>query len=156
MIDFLFYFISFRRRKYLDWHRRPYRNLGRSSQQIPPLTMSQVLHLSSGHRCLTRTLAGTQSLNMKIQNYDTNVFAQLRECCPSLYIHDVTVFFRPEVLPAKSTETRGKSAIDFRLYDAVLASQRLMAKDQASAELDNFLPLLNDYLKSQFVSSSLR
>jgi hypothetical protein len=70
---------------------------------------------------------------------------------PSLYTHDVTVSLSPEVLPAKSTETRQKSAIDFRMYDAVLASQRLMAKDQAAIELDKFLPLLNDYLKSQFV-----
>ncbi len=60
------------------------------------------------------------------------------------------VFLSPEV-HAKGTETRRKSAIDFRMYDAVPANQKLMAKDQASIELDKFLPLLNDYLKSQFV-----
>jgi len=66
---------------------------------------------------------------------------------------------RPKVLSAKDLAS-SKTANDFKMYDAIPeeTQQAGMAVDTpslSSAEMDKFLPMLNDYLKSEFPCSSL-
>lgn len=56
--------------------------------------------------------------------------------------------FRPKVLSAKELE-KDKTPVDFTMYDAIPADEPSMEVDDSS-EMDKFLPMLNDYLKSEF------
>lgn len=51
----------------------------------------------------------------------------------------------PKVLSSKDI---AKSPIDFKMYDAILAAQQSLSTDD-SDEVNKFLPMLNDYLKSE-------
>ncbi|KAF8798860.1 hypothetical protein BYT27DRAFT_7202578 [Phlegmacium glaucopus] len=48
----------------------------------------------------------------------------------------------PKVLSSKESE---KNPVDFRMYDAIPATQQSLSADES--EMDKFLPMLNDYLK---------
>ena len=48
-----------------------------------------------------------------------------------------------KVLSSKEVE---KNPVDFKMYDAILSGQK---PADNSSEMDNFMPMLNDYLKSQ-------
>jgi hypothetical protein len=52
----------------------------------------------------------------------------------------------PKVLSSKEI---AENPVDFKMYDAIPASQQSSSTED-SYEMDNFLPMLNDYLKSEF------
>ena len=61
--------------------------------------------------------------------------------------HRLSYEHRPIVYSSKELEAR-KNARDFKMYDAVPSSAPTpMAVDEPS-DMDNFLPMLNDYLSS--------
>ena len=51
----------------------------------------------------------------------------------------------PKVLSSKDI---AKSPVDFKMYDAIPAAQQSLSTDDSS-EVNKFLPMLNDYLKSE-------
>jgi hypothetical protein len=50
--------------------------------------------------------------------------------------------------PISRFPTIAKSPVDFRMYDAIPAAQQSLSTDDSS-EVGKFLPMLNDYLKSE-------
>ena len=60
---------------------------------------------------------------------------------------------RPKVLSAKDVE-KSQPTRDIKMYDAVLAIEEPLAVD-SSEEVDKFLPMLNNYLKSVYFSYKL-
>ncbi|KAF8909012.1 hypothetical protein CPB84DRAFT_1813251 [Gymnopilus junonius] len=53
----------------------------------------------------------------------------------------------PKVVSVKELERRKQQA-DFKMYDAVPTNDQSMVVDEAPSEMDKFLPMLQDYLKS--------
>ena len=51
----------------------------------------------------------------------------------------------PKVLSSKDI---AKSPVDFKMYDAIPAAHESLSTDDSS-EINKFLPMLNDYLKSE-------
>jgi hypothetical protein len=47
-----------------------------------------------------------------------------------------------------SSKDIAKSPVDFKMYDAIPAAQQSLSTDDSS-EVNKFLPMLNDYLKSE-------
>jgi len=60
---------------------------------------------------------------------------------------------RPKVLSAKDIE-KSQPTRDFKMYDAIPAIREPLAVDD-SGEMDKFLPMLNNYLKSEYLSYKL-
>ena len=56
----------------------------------------------------------------------------------------------PKVLSSKDI---AKSPVDFKMYDAIPAAQQSLSTDDSS-EVNKFLPMLNDYLKSELLTLS--
>ena len=56
----------------------------------------------------------------------------------------------PKVLSSKDI---AKRPVDFKMYDAIPAAQQSLSADDSS-EVNKFLPMLNDYLKSELQSLS--
>ena len=54
----------------------------------------------------------------------------------------------PKVLSSKDI---AKSPVDFKMYDAIPAAQQSLSTDDSS-EVNKFLPMLNDYLKSELLT----
>jgi len=52
----------------------------------------------------------------------------------------------PKVLSSKEIEV---NPVDFKMYDAIPAARQSLLADESS-EMDKFLPMLNDYLKSEW------
>lgn len=60
---------------------------------------------------------------------------------------------RPKVLSARDVE-KSHPTRDFKMYDAIPAMEEPLAVDD-SEEMDKFLPMLNNYLKSVYLSYKL-
>ena len=76
------------------------------------------------------------------------VFLPARESCQLIRRQDLfnsVLLASPKVLSAKDI---AKSPVDFKMYDAILADQQSLSADDSS-EVNKFLPMLNDYLKSE-------
>lgn len=62
-----------------------------------------------------------------------------------LVLFNQKVLASPKVLSSKEIS---KNTIDFKMYDAIPAAQQSSYSGDSS-EMDKFLPMLNDYLKSE-------
>lgn len=62
-----------------------------------------------------------------------------------LVLSNFILLASPKVLSSKEIT---KKPVDFKMYDAIPTTQQSLPTDQSS-EMDKFLPMLNDYLKSE-------
>lgn len=63
---------------------------------------------------------------------------------------DLTICFRPKVIAAKDLPPKTSPDSNFKLYDAILQSEKRPKTPEPDSEMDKFLPMLQDYLKSGF------
>lgn len=60
-------------------------------------------------------------------------------------LSNLILLVSPKVLSSKEIEM---NPVDFKMYDAIPAVQQPLSTDEPT-EMDKFLPMLNDYLKSE-------
>ena len=93
-------------------------------------------------------LVGIPLFNTSNPEDQLAVFLPARELCQLIRRPDLSnsmLLTSPKVLSSKDI---AKSPVDFKMYDAIPASQQSLSTEDSS-EINKFLPMLNDYLKSE-------